>query len=81
MHPYGRNPPVEDNPGDVRLMQEAFREISVPHQLNVVETGREALQYFRREGAYSEAPRPDLVLLDLKLPDIHGLEVLGCDQK
>lgn len=68
---------IEDNPGDVRLMQEAFREISVPHRLNVVGTGRDALQFLRREEAYADAPRPDLVLLDLMLPDLHGLEVLA----
>jgi CheY-like chemotaxis protein len=68
---------VEDNPGDVRLMQEAFREISVPHRLSVVETGQKALQLLRREAEYKKAPRPDLVLLDLMLPDLHGLEVLA----
>jgi chemotaxis family two-component system response regulator Rcp1 len=65
---------VEDNPGDVRLMREALAEISVPHRLGVAETGGNALQILRREGV--EAPRPDLVLLDLNLPDMHGLAVL-----
>jgi CheY-like chemotaxis protein len=68
---------VEDNPGDVRLMREAFGEIAVPHRLNAVENGREALKFLRREEEYGEASRPDLVLLDLRLPDIHGLEVLA----
>jgi CheY-like chemotaxis protein len=68
---------VEDNPGDVRLMREAFREISVPHHLNVVESGGGALQFLRREEPHREAPRPDLVLMDLMLPDRHGLDVLA----
>ena len=68
---------VEDNPGDVRLMREAFQEISAAHRLNVVKSGREALRYFRREDEYKDASRPDLVLLDLMLPDLHGLEVLA----
>jgi CheY-like chemotaxis protein len=67
---------VEDNDGDVRLMREALREVSVPHHLSVVGTGRGALEFLRQEQGYKKAPRPDLVLLDLKLPDLHGLDVL-----
>jgi chemotaxis family two-component system response regulator Rcp1 len=68
---------VEDNPGDVRLMREAFHEVATPHRLNVVGTGGEALRYLRREEGHAAAPRPDLVLLDLTLPDIPGMEVLA----
>lgn len=68
---------MEDNAADVRLMREAFREVTVPHRLHTVGRGAEALEFLRREGAHLEAPRPDLVLLDLKLPDMHGFEVLA----
>jgi two-component system, chemotaxis family, response regulator Rcp1 len=68
---------VEDSPGDVRLIREAFKEISLPHRVSVTETGREALQFLRREAGCRDSPRPDLVLLDLMLPDLHGLEVLA----
>jgi chemotaxis family two-component system response regulator Rcp1 len=66
---------IEDNGGDVRLMNEALREVSAPHHLHVAETGAGALEFLRREeGA---APRADLILLDLQLPDMHGLELLA----
>jgi chemotaxis family two-component system response regulator Rcp1 len=67
---------IEDNPGDARLMEEAFKESPVPVELSVVETGEQALAFLRREGAYAEAVRPDLVLLDLNLPRKDGREVL-----
>ena len=67
---------VEDDPGDVLMTQEAFDEHKVGNRLTVVADGVEALAYLRREGKYAEAPRPDLVLLDLNLPRKNGLEVL-----
>jgi CheY-like chemotaxis protein len=68
---------VEDNPGDVRLTQEAFRDANVSVLLHVVSDGIEALAFLRREPPYSEAPRPDLILLDLNLPKMDGREVLA----
>jgi CheY-like chemotaxis protein len=67
---------VEDDPGDVLMTQEAFEEHKVRNKLNVVQDGEEALAYLRREGQYADAPRPDLVLLDLNLPRVDGREVL-----
>jgi two-component system, chemotaxis family, response regulator Rcp1 len=66
---------VEDNPGDVRLTVEALKEAKVRNNLHTVEDGMEALAFLRREGRYAEAPRPDLVLLDLNLPKKNGREV------
>lgn len=68
---------VDDNPGDVRLTQEAFKDSNLTNKLNVVEDGVEALSFLRREGQYLQAPRPDLILLDLNLPRKHGREVLA----
>ena len=68
---------VEDDPGDVLMTQEAFEEHKVRNKLNVVSDGEEALAYLRQEGKYADAPRPDLVLLDLNLPRIDGREVLA----
>jgi CheY-like chemotaxis protein len=68
---------VEDNPGDARLTQEAFREASVPNRLHLVGDGDEAMEFLHRQGHYTDAPRPDIVLLDLNLPGRGGREVLA----
>ncbi|HLI27394.1 MAG TPA: response regulator [Chloroflexota bacterium] len=68
---------VEDNPGDVRLTVEALREARVANRLSVAADGQEALAFLRREGRYADAPRPDLILLDLNLPRKDGREVLA----
>lgn len=68
---------VEDNPADVRMTREALAAIGIEHRLHVVEDGSGALEFMRREAAYAEAPRPDLVLLDLSLPRMGGHEVLS----
>ena len=68
---------VEDNPGDARLTIEAFKEGRVTNSLTVINDGADALAYLRREGKYSAAKLPDLVLLDLNLPKMDGREVLA----
>jgi two-component system, chemotaxis family, response regulator Rcp1 len=68
---------VEDNPGDVRLIQEALRDGKVWNNPHVVTDGEEALDYVYHRGAHKDAPRPDLVLLDLNLPKKDGREVLA----
>jgi CheY-like chemotaxis protein len=67
---------VEDNPGDVRLTQEAVREAKIRNTLNVVNDGEQAIAYVRRQGEFADRPRPDLILLDLNLPRKDGREVL-----
>ncbi len=67
---------VEDSPSDARLTEEAFRDGKIANRLTVVTDGFEALAYLKRTGAYANAPRPDLILLDLNLPKMDGREVL-----
>ncbi len=67
---------VEDNPGDVRLTQEALKEGRFINNLNVVSDGVEATEFLWRRGKFQTAPRPDLILLDLNLPRKNGREVL-----
>jgi CheY-like chemotaxis protein len=68
---------VEDNPGDVRLTMEAFKEGKIRNHMSVVIDGVEALAFLRREGPYANAPRPDIILLDLNLPKKNGRDVLA----
>ncbi len=68
---------VEDNPGDARLTREAFADAIVSNNLSVVGDGEQAMAFLRRQGGYADAPRPDLILLDLNLPRKSGREVLA----
>lgn len=68
---------VEDSPGDVRLTQEAFRDANDQITLHVALDGAEAMAFLRREHGHADAPRPDLILLDLNLPKVDGREVLA----
>jgi CheY-like chemotaxis protein len=67
---------VEDSPGDIRLTQEAFRAANSEIRLHVAMDGVQALAFLAQEGEHSNAPRPDLILLDLNLPKKDGREVL-----
>ena len=68
---------VEDSPGDVRLTREAFREFDGGLDLHVAVDGVDAICFLRREGIHVQAPRPDLILLDLNLPKMDGRQVLA----
>ncbi|HXA65233.1 MAG TPA: response regulator [Bryobacteraceae bacterium] len=68
---------VDDNPGDVELTKVALRDAKIVNAIHVVRDGAEALAFLRCEGEFVDAPRPDLVLLDLKMPKVDGFQVLA----
>jgi len=68
---------VEDNPGDARLAKEALKEGKVKNQLHIVNDGMAATDFLFKRNDYKDAPRPDLIILDLNIPKKHGHEVLA----
>jgi CheY-like chemotaxis protein len=68
---------VEDNPADARLTEEAMRDCVLPTALHHVWDGEQAMDFLRRAGQYGDAPRPDIVLLDLNMPKMDGRAVLA----
>jgi chemotaxis family two-component system response regulator Rcp1 len=68
---------VEDNPGDVRLTREVFKEAKIKNDIKVVNDGEEALAFLRKTGIHKEAETPELIILDLNLPKKNGREVLA----
>ncbi|HKJ32551.1 MAG TPA: response regulator [Balneolales bacterium] len=67
---------IEDNEADVRLTKEGIKEAKILNNLYVVKDGVEAMEFLKRDGQYTDAPAPDLILLDLNLPKKDGREVL-----
>jgi CheY-like chemotaxis protein len=68
---------VDDDPGDALMLRESFGQVGRDSRFHLVPDGQRALQFLRRAGEYADAPRPGLVLLDLNLPGLHGLDVLA----
>jgi two-component system, chemotaxis family, response regulator Rcp1 len=68
---------IEDNPADIRLTREGLKEAKVVNRLHAVMDGKEALDFLHRRGAHRDAPRPDVIFLDLNLPGIDGHAVLS----
>jgi two-component system, chemotaxis family, response regulator Rcp1 len=72
---------VEDNEGDILLTLEAFKELKVDNNVAVVKDGAEAIEFLKREGPYAEKPLPNLILLDINMPRLNGIEVLDFIKK
>jgi CheY-like chemotaxis protein len=68
---------VDDDPGDVLMIEEALEDSDVEKTIDVVSDGEEAMEFLRRTGRHAEAPRPDMILLDLNMPRMDGRQVLG----
>jgi two-component system response regulator len=68
---------VDDDEGDLLMIQEALDSGTAAHEIHVAHDGQEALDFLRRKGSYADAPRPDLVLLDLNMPRMDGRQVLA----
>ena len=68
---------VEDSPSDTELTVEALKDFKVRNHVSIVEDGVQAMQFLRRQGPYAQAPRPDMIMLDLNLPRKDGREVLA----
>lgn len=68
---------VEDNPADIDLARDTFADSCIPMQIDIATNGEEAIDYLKRRGAYSNARRPQLILLDLNLPGLDGRQVLA----
>ncbi len=68
---------IEDNPGDIRLTIEAFKESKIANSINIAEDGIEAIKYLKKKGKFKDKPLPDIILLDLNLPKKGGREVLA----
>lgn len=68
---------VEDAPGDIRLTFEAFKKVTIESRLHAVQDGQDAWDFLEQKGLHSGVARPDLILMDLNLPKLHGFELLS----